>query len=243
MLKVSSFEQCGGYNVLDPEELDMSKSDSPTQRVREGDSTELANAFDRHRARLRRTIEFRLPDKLRGRVDPDDVLQDAYLAATKRHAHVRGDDETSLFVWLRLVVLQTLTDTRRQNLGAQKRDAGREVNGHARADHETSVSLIAGLVGVMTSPSLAFARVETADQLRQALNEMEPLDHEVLALRHFEELANHEVAASLGIEQKAASIRYIRALRKLKTILTNLNLGKATETLSLMALERGNAPS
>jgi RNA polymerase sigma-70 factor (ECF subfamily) len=193
--------------------------------VRAGDADALAEAFQEYRPRLLRTVRFRLDVRLVGRIDPDDVLQEAYVDATQRHGHVEGSTESSLFVWLRLIVLQTLTDVHRQHLGAQKRDAGREVAMHRAAPPDaTSVSLARCLLGSVTSPSQAFARAEVADRLRTALDQMDAIDREVLALRHFEELANHEVAEVLGIEQKAASIRYVRALRRLKGILDSTSM-------------------
>ena len=90
----------------------------------------------------------------------------------------------------------------------------------------TSMSLAQCLLGTVTSPSLAMQRVELAERLRAALEQMDPVDREVLALRHFEEMANHEIAEVLGIEQKAASIRYVRALRRLKEILDGTSMAQ-----------------
>jgi RNA polymerase sigma-70 factor (ECF subfamily) len=103
------------------------------------------------------------------------------------------------------------------------RDAGREVPAHgARYSATTSVSLAANLVGRFTSPTLAARRMELADRLRDTLEQMDATDREVLALRHLEELTNSEVAEELQIQQKAASIRYVRALRRLKEILADI---------------------
>ncbi|GJM26976.1 MAG: hypothetical protein DHS20C16_33910 [Phycisphaerae bacterium] len=201
----------------------MTKADSCAERVRCGDSSALAEAFDLHRARLRRTVHFRMPEKLRGRIDADDVLQDAYLSAQKRHEHLRGDDETSLFVWLRLIVLQTLTDAHRMHLGSEKRNADREkVIRSSPYSQATTFSLAASLLGRFTSPTLAARKSEMSEQLRSALENMDPIDREVLALRHFEEMSNTEVAAELGIQQKAASIRYVRALGRFKDLLESV---------------------
>ena len=65
-------------------------------------------------------------------------------------------------------------------------------------------------------------REEMSKQLEEALEDMNAIDREVLALRHFEELTNSEVAEVLGIQQKAASIRYVRAIARLKTVLDNI---------------------
>lgn len=189
-------------------------------RLRRGDEGALAQAFSQHRPKLERMIQFRLDPRLHGRVDCEDVLQDAYLAAAQRLAHFADDSAESLFVWLRLIVAQTLVDVHRRHLGAQIRDAAREVSLHGGAGAQsTSLSLASLLAGSLTSPSFAAVRAETLQRLQHALDTMDPIDREVLALRHFEELSNSEVAAVLGIQQKAASIRYVRALKRLKEIL------------------------
>jgi RNA polymerase sigma-70 factor (ECF subfamily) len=190
------------------------------ERLRQGDEEALAALFSRHRERLWRIARFRLPAKLRGRVDPDDVLQDAYLAAVQRLEHYEGG---SPFLWLRLVVNQTLVDLYRRHLGAQMRDAGREVAIQGGSySQATSASVAIQLVGDLTSPSQAAVRAETLDMVERAIDGMDPVDREVLALRHFEELDNGEVAEALGIQPKAASIRYVRAIRRLKNLLSDV---------------------
>src|SRR5690606_37057210 len=120
----------------------------------------------------------------------------------------------SAFVWLRMVVLQTLTDLHRRHLGARQRDAHREISLALPAEgRSTSASLAAQFVGSFTSPSRAAIRAESAARLAAAVESMNPIDREVLALRHFEELTNQEAAEVLGVEPKAASIRYVRALK------------------------------
>jgi RNA polymerase sigma-70 factor (ECF subfamily) len=122
-----------------------------------------------------------------------------------------------------MIVNQTLIDLHRQHLGAQARDAAREVNlDGAPFAQATSASVAIQLVGNFTSPSGAAARRDLLDLVQGAIQHMDAIDREVLALRHFEELTNSEVAEALGIEQKAASIRYIRALRRLKDILAQV---------------------
>ena len=188
--------------------------------IRAGDTAALAAAFDEYRPRLSKTVSFRLDTRLTGRVDPDDVLQEAYLNAAQRCQHVEGETEQSLFIWLHLIVAQTMVEIHRRHLGAQMRDAGREIAMHRRSSTEsTTQSLAHCLLASITSPSGALQRNEVSERLHHALELMDEIDREVLALRHFEELTNQEIAELLGIEQKAASIRYIRALRRLKGIL------------------------
>lgn len=189
------------------------------RRLRTGDAQALAEIFSHERERLWRLVHFRLSECLRGRLEPDDVLQEAFLAANQRLRHYADGPATSPFIWLRMIVNQTLADLHRQHL-AQKRDPAREVRlDGAPYPQATSASVAIQLVGVFTTPSGAAARADLLHIVQTAIEQMDPIDREVLALRHFEELTNSEVAEALGIEQKAASIRYVRALRRLKDIL------------------------
>ena len=192
-------------------------------RVRSGDERALAELFTLYRDRLKRAVSFRLDPRLYGRVDASDVLQESYLDAAQRLPHYLKDPSKSFFIWLRLVVGQRMIDLHRHHLGAQKRDAGQEVSLNAAGPTEaTSVCLAAQLTGHLTSPSQAAIRAETRARLEAALDLMDPLDREVIALRHFEELSNGEVAEMLGLKKQSASSRYVRALRRLKEILAEM---------------------
>jgi RNA polymerase sigma-70 factor (ECF subfamily) len=192
------------------------------ERLGKGDQGALGELFDHYRAALRRMVALRLDHRLNGRVSPSDVLQEAYIDAVKRVGHYFEKPELPFLGWLRLIVGQRLVDLHRQHLGAQLRDARQELSLDATAwPAASSVCLAAELVGELTSPSNAAARNESLAQLEEALNQMDPMDREVLALRHFEELSNSEVAEILGIGKAAASKRYVRALARLKDVLAS----------------------
>ena len=130
--------------------------------------------------------------------------------------------EMPFFLWLRYLTGQRLQLLHRHHLGAQMRDAGREVSLHRGAmPQATSVSLAAQLLGRFTSVTRAVQRAEMQLILQAAVNAMDPLDREILALRHFEELSNVETAELLGINPSAASSRHVRALKKLRETLRN----------------------
>ena len=123
------------------------------------------------------------------------------------------------YVWLRALTGQRLIDLHRQHLGAKMRDAGQEVALYRGAlPQASSASLAQHLLAGLTSPTQAAARAELQLRLQEALNGMDPMDREVVILRHFEELNNGETAAVLGLHKAAASNRYVRALRRLKEI-------------------------
>jgi RNA polymerase sigma-70 factor (ECF subfamily) len=191
-------------------------------RARSGEAQALGELFARHQARLKRMVKLRLDRRLAGRVDPSDVLQETFLDVARRFPEYAAAPSPSMpfFLWLRNLTGQRLVDLHRHHLGAQMRNAGQEVSLHHGAlPQVSSASLAHQLLGRLTSPTLAAVRAEMQLRLQEALNEMEPLDREVVVLRHFEELNNAEAAEVLGIQPSAASKRYIRALRRLKTIL------------------------
>jgi RNA polymerase sigma-70 factor, ECF subfamily len=194
------------------------------ERALTGDESALAALFDGYRGQLRRMIRLRLDRRLSGRVDSSDVLQEAYLDVRKRLDEYARDPAAMPFhLWLRLIAGQRLTDVHRFHLGAQMRDAGQEVSLHRGPfPQASSVSLAAQLLGKMTSASHAAIRAEHKLIVQEALNGMDPIDREVLALRHFEHLSNDETALVLGLTKSAASNRYIRALKRLKEILSSI---------------------
>jgi RNA polymerase sigma-70 factor (ECF subfamily) len=190
------------------------------------DAEALVALFVRHRERLRRMVRLRLDRRLLGRVDPSDVLQEAYLDIARRAQEYLADPTMPPFLWLRFLTAQRLMILHRRHLGAQVRDAEREISLHRGAIPEaTSVSLAHQLLGRMTSASQAAIRAELQTRLQVVLNGMDPIDREVLALRHFEELSNAETAQVLGLQKAAASNRYIRALKRLKDLLDALPEG------------------
>jgi RNA polymerase sigma-70 factor (ECF subfamily) len=187
-----------------------------------GGETALAELFSLHRPRLERMVGFRLDARLRSRLDPADVLQEAWVKLARRREEYLAAPTVSFYVWARRITLQTLIDMQRVGMG-QKRDPRREANGRVRpGDDATSLSIIRALEGDVTSPSSAFARQERDDRLHRALSSLLELDREVLALRHFEMLANREVAEALELSETAASNRYVRALRRLSDVLAEV---------------------
>jgi RNA polymerase sigma-70 factor, ECF subfamily len=195
--------------------------DALLERAARGDEHALGELFARYRDRMKRMVNLRLDRRLSGRIDPSDVVQEAFLEARKRLPELAQKRELPVLLWLRLVTGQKLIDLHRAHLGAKMRDAGMEVSLYRGALPEASSVMLAGqLLGKLTTASHAAIRAEVRLQVQAALNSLAPLDREVLALRHFEQLNNEETALVLGIKKSAASNRYVRSLARLKEILS-----------------------
>jgi RNA polymerase sigma-70 factor (ECF subfamily) len=189
------------------------------EAARNGDEGALAALVERHRDRLERMVRLRMDRRLQGRVDPADVVQDAYLTMRGKFPQYSAEPRLPFFLWLRLEVGQKLVDVHRFHLGTKMRNAGQEVSlYHGALPQVTSLSLAEHLLGKLTTASQAAMRVELKLRVQEALNSMDPNDREVLILRHFEELSNAETAEVLGIKPSAAVNRYVRALKRLKDV-------------------------
>jgi RNA polymerase sigma-70 factor (ECF subfamily) len=196
--------------------------DELLRRAGRGEEEALAELFSCYRRRLQQMIRLRLDPRLQGRVDPSDVLQDAYIEIAEKLPEYAGRAAIPFFVWLRMVVGERLVRIHRYHLGAAMRDATREISLHRGAFPEaSSASLAAQLLGHITSASRAAMRAEMKLMLQEVLNAMDPIDREVIALRHFEELRNDEVAAALGLTKGAASKRYVRAMVRLRAAIAD----------------------
>ena len=190
------------------------------QQAAQGDPQVLGTLLARHGDRLRRMVALRLDRRLQGRIDPSDVIQEAYLEASVRLAEYLRNPSMPFFLWLRFLTGQKLVTLHRHHLGVKMRDAGQEVAlCQGPLPEASSAALAAQLLGHDTRPSEAAIRAELKIRVQEALNSMDPLDREVLALRHFEQLSRAEIAQVLGISEAAAGKRYIRALERLKRIL------------------------
>jgi RNA polymerase sigma-70 factor (ECF subfamily) len=198
-------------------------TDNLLLRAKGGDTAALGALFALYRDRLRRMVHLRLDRRLAGRLDASDVVQAAYLDVARRFPEYAAAPAVPFYVWLRALTGQRLIDLHRQHLGSKMRDAAQEVSLYRGAlPQASSASLAQQLIAGWTSPTQAAVRAEMQLKLQEALNSMDPMDREVVVLRHFEELNNIETAAALGIEPSAASKRYLRAIRRLKAILDEI---------------------
>ena len=193
------------------------------RRAAAGDEPACQDLFTRYRPRLKRMVHLRLSRRLQGRVDDSDVLQEAYLDVSRRLGEYAADPKLPFYLWLRHLTGLKLAEVHRRHLGTQLRDADREVTLHRGGLPEAdSASLAAQLLGTVTSPSEAAVKAEQRLCVQEALNSMDPVDREVLALKHFEQLSVNEIAAVLGLSKAGAGSRYLRAIKRLRDILARM---------------------
>jgi RNA polymerase sigma-70 factor (ECF subfamily) len=199
------------------------ESDRLLARAKEGDGAAWGALLAGQQERLTRMVAFRMDARLRGRVDAADIVQEAFAEASEHRADYFRAPTVSPFLWLRGVVINKMLEIHRHHLGTHMRDAKRELplESQWRWD-DTSAALCEHLTGHLTSPSVAAMRVEVRTRLAEALDKMNATDREVLALRHFEQLTSAEASQVLGIQEPAASKRYLRALERLKQILSEM---------------------
>ena len=207
------------YSSMETPEAESSQIEQ-IRRAAEGDSDAWARLIEPQRERLRRMVALRLDRRLAGRVDASDVIQEAAIVAVRELPNYLLKPDLPFFVWFRTLVGQAICLHHRIHLGVKSRDAGREVRIYdCPIPGASSAALAAQLLGRDTRPSVAAMRAERQLRLQEALDSLDPIDREVLVLRHFEELSAGEAAAALGIERSAAGQRYLRALRRLKGLI------------------------
>lgn len=187
-------------------------------QISAGDQRPFADLFSLYRDRLKQMLAHHMDHRLQKRVDLSDILQDVYIDALKRVQHYLAKPDYSFYVWLRQVAMQRLIEVHRQHLLAERRSLRAEVPlaaGNSTASHAWAIQLVANQV----SPSQVAMHDELVHAVMRTLDAMDPIDREVLALRHFEDMRNSEVAETLGLSIAAASNRYVRALVRLREAL------------------------
>ena len=188
----------------------------------------LADAFAEHRQRLSALAKKKLNPILLKRMSEEDVLSEAYINAAKRMDYLAAHDDVPVYYKLRTILLQTICDIERRHLQAQGRDAYKELrveSGESGVDGGGSDGdvYVGELPADITSPASRVDRDERHAILRRALAAMPENDRAILVMRHFDGIGNAECAAALGLTEKAASIRYVRALERLQQKLVGVS--------------------
>lgn len=197
------------------------------KRANEGDESILVEMIESQRLRLHRVIELRLDQRVRRRVDVSDVFQESMIEATARLGEFLRNPKMPFSLWLRFITTQKIVQVHRKHLGAQARDVSREVTIDSPATvSPNSAVLAARLMGRVSTPSAKVLKSELRQQLRLLLEELDPLDREIIALKHFEQLSLRECAIVMEIKHTTACNRYVRALARLKELLMRDGVGE-----------------
>lgn len=189
------------------------------QAAAQGDEAAANALLQRHRDPLRRLIQFRLDRQLSRRVDASDVVQDVLLEASRRLKEYVSGPELPFHLWIRQIAQDRMIDLHRRH-HAQRRAVDRERPLQAaNAGDKSALDLAAQLADAELTPAAAAIRKELEERFLQALDQLHPDDREIIVMRHIEHLGNSEVAQALNLSQAAAGMRYLRALRRLRSIL------------------------
>lgn len=191
-------------------------------QLQAGHASRLADLFALFRPRLRQMVRLRMDSRIAARLDPSDVLQEAYLDAARQLGHYLKQPGVDVYVWLRGLTWERLLNVQRAHLGAQCRSVSREL----QLPPESSIHLARQLLATGPSPSQGLMQEELRQRVQSALAQLAVDDREVILMRHFEEMSNREVAQALGLTDSAATMRHGRALFRLKEILLQTMSGE-----------------
>lgn len=189
--------------------------------LQSGDAAAGAQLLGLCREPLRRAVELRLDPQLARREDASDIVQKVLIDAHRRLAEYVQNPRLPFHLWLRHMAKDRIIDTHRRHRGAARRSIDQEQALAAPAwDHASSVQLLGQLADQELTPASTAMQHELHQRLQLVLAEMDELDREVLLLRYYEQFSNQEIAAALELTEAAASMRHLRALRRLKELLT-----------------------
>jgi RNA polymerase sigma-70 factor (ECF subfamily) len=185
-----------------------------------GQADAAGQLLDRHRESLRRMIELRLDRKIKQRIDASDIVQEVMIEANRRLQTYLDDPVMPFHLWLRQMARDRIIDAHRRHRGSVKRSVDREqaMVAPAALDRST-MELAAQLCDPELTPAAAATMHELQRRFQAALETMDDHDREIVLMRHFEQLSNQDVAKALGLTEPAASMRYLRAIRKLRKML------------------------
>jgi RNA polymerase sigma-70 factor (ECF subfamily) len=195
------------------------ETDELVERAARGEDAARHQLLARHRDRLKRMVAVHLDRRLAARVDPSDIVQEALLDAHRELSDYLRSRPLPLYPWLRQLAWERLLKWHRAHIRVQKRSVGREESRDLALPEESAMLLAHRLIAAGTSPSRRLIRDELRQRVRAALEAAPPRDREVLVMRHLEEMSAAEIAATLGITERAAKARHTRALERLRNLL------------------------
>jgi RNA polymerase sigma-70 factor, ECF subfamily len=188
--------------------------------AREGDSEAVEQLLARYRESLRRMIDLRLDKRVSQRVDVSDVVQDVLIEAHRRLQVYLDNPIMPFHLWIRQIAQDRLIDAHRRHRASAKRSVDRERRLEIAGPPDASTLELAGqLMDPELTPAARATQRELAERVQECIARLEQKDQDILLMRHYELLSNQEVATVLGLTEPAASMRYLRALKRLKTVI------------------------
>ncbi len=190
------------------------------ERLRGGEPEALGSLLEHYRRSMYQFVELRLDRRVRARLDPSDVVQEAQLEISRRIDDFLRRRPMPFHVWARKTVYERLLNLQRDHMRRHKRSVQREV----ALPEGSSILLVRALLGNKSTPSQQLQARELGEQIAALLNQLEETDREILLMRQVEELPYEEIACLLDIEPAAARKRFGRALIRLQKLLTDNGL-------------------
>jgi RNA polymerase sigma-70 factor (ECF subfamily) len=187
--------------------------------AKQGDASAVNQLLDRHRRAVQRMVRMRLDQRIRARVDVSDVVQDVLVEANRRLRDYLDNPTMAFHLWLRQIAKDRIIDAHRRHRGSAKRSVDREQAAAPWGEQQSSIQLAAQLCDPQLTPAAAATQQELARRVEQSLTDLGEQDCEIIVMRHYEQLSNQEAAAALGLTEAAASMRYLRAIRRLRSLL------------------------
>ncbi|TWU08268.1 RNA polymerase sigma factor CnrH [Stieleria varia] len=196
------------------------QTESLLSAARGGDTEAINRLLEKHRDAIRRLVQLRLDRKVQRRVDVSDVVQDVMVEASGRLQKYLDDPAMAFHLWLRQIAWDRIIDTYRRHRVSAKRNMDREQPMAAPAGSDQStMELAVQLCDPAMTPATAATQREITEKVEEAIDRLGEQDQEIIVMRHYEHLSNQEIAEALGLNPPAASMRYLRALRRLKELL------------------------
>lgn len=187
---------------------------------RDGNSDAVNALIDRHREAVKRLVTMRMDQAIAKRVDASDVVQDVMFEASRRLKDYVTNPVMPFHLWLRQLAKDRMIDMHRRHRAAQRRSVDREQAVTSLGnDDQSAADLAQFLRDAELTPAAASVRREMAEQFLEAVNKLDDADRDIIMMRHFEHLSNAEAAQVLDLTTQAASMRHLRAIRRLHDIL------------------------
>ncbi len=224
--------------VLSSASIAPTKRDDPrfmsTQQLilgaQNGDKSAVGHLLIRHRSSLVRLVQMRLDKKIRNRVAPSDVVQDVLVEVNRRLPKYLDSPPMPFHLWVRQIARDRIIDAHRHHRGSAKRSVDREQRMVTQRGYDQSSIHLAALLGESRiAPAEVMIRKEMALKVESAIAMLDSQASEIIVMRHYEHLTNQEIANVLGVSEPAASMRYLRAIRRLKGLMQNSDMASVGE--------------